>query len=221
MKKLTLLLFLLSTLLAFGQIDKEQLALDISKADAANTKELMAYTWKRTSVVHVDGELKATIVNEVSFDSVGKIQVTTIDVQSTTKDKIGIRGRIQDNKKEEMIEYVEKALKMALSYTYMSKGEFLDFFESAEITTENGIIQAKGNDLYIKGDNLHVQIDESSKHFLSKKFSSSLGEDKVEGEIKYEPFQSGIHHGSETLLNLPGKDMTIQAKNHDYAVLVL
>ena len=103
----------------------------------------------------------------------------------------------------------------------MSKGEFLDFFEKAQITTEKGVIAAQGRNLYVEGDLFEVKIDETSKHFLHKKFSSSLGEDLVEGEIKYEPFQSGIHHGSETVLKLPGKNMTIEAKNHDYAALVL
>lgn len=221
MRNLSLLLLFLTSLWVNAQIDKEQLALDISKADALNAKNLMPYTWKRTSVVSVEGEVKSTLINEVSFDSLGKVQIETLDVQSTTKDKIGIRGRIQDSKKKDMMEYVEKSLKLALNYTYMSKGEFLDFFERAVVTTKDGIIEAKGSDLYVKGDSLTVRIDEKSKLFVFKEFSSTIGEDLISGQIKYELFSSGISHGAETVLKLPGKNMTIQAKNHDYSIHVL
>ena len=43
-----------------------------------------------------------------------------------------------------------------------------------------------------------------------------LDKDPIDGEIKYEKFSSGIVHGSETILNLPGKHAVINAKNQDY-----
>jgi hypothetical protein len=48
-KPLILVFVLIGSTLAIAQIDKEKLALDVSKADAANTEQLMTYIWKRYS----------------------------------------------------------------------------------------------------------------------------------------------------------------------------
>ena len=55
MKKLILLLAMGAWMVTFAQVDRDQLSLDISKADAANTEQLKAFIWKKASVVTVDG----------------------------------------------------------------------------------------------------------------------------------------------------------------------
>ena len=55
----SLIFFLCTTvcITAIAQIDKDQLALAISKADEANTEKLKEYIWKRKSDVFVEGSL--------------------------------------------------------------------------------------------------------------------------------------------------------------------
>lgn len=201
----------------FAQIDMEQFALDVSKADAANTEKLKAYIWKRHSTATVKGEEKATVVNELSFNDNGEIQVTNVDAKTTTRQKRGIRGRIQENVMEDNMDYVGNALQLALAYTYMSKGQLLDFFEKAKAAEKEGTIEVSGENVLKQGDKVTVLIDAETKLFVNKKFSSMLGEDAIDGEITYKKFSSGIMHGDETILNLPGKNAVINAKNQDYS----
>ena len=126
-----------------AQIDKEQFALDVSKAEAANTEKLKGFIWKRHSTTSINGEPKATLLNEVRFDDKGEIQVTNIEAESNVKNKRGIRGKIQDNKIEDNMEYVGKALQLAVAYTYLSKGQMLDFFLRPLVFTDQ-----LGNDLF-------------------------------------------------------------------------
>ena len=218
MKKLLFTLIALSICsVTFAQIDKDQFALDVSKADAANTEKLKAFIWKRNATATVKGEVKATVVNELSFNEKGEIQVTNIDAETTARQKRGIRGRIQENVMEDNLDYVGNALQLALSYTYMTKGQLLDFFEKSTITEKGETIEVTGENVYKEGDKLTVVIDATTKLFMNKKFSSKMGEDPVDGEIKYEKFSSGVVHGSETILNLPGKNAVINAKNEDYS----
>ena len=116
------LLLLLICSFAFAQIDKEQLALEVSKVDAANLDGLKSFIWKRKTDVMINGELKLTTLTEFSFDDEGKLQAKMVDAETTVKDKRGIRGRMQDKAIEDNMDYVEKGLGMALSYTFMSKG---------------------------------------------------------------------------------------------------
>ncbi len=219
MEKLIILITILPIVVvaSFAQIDKEQLALTVSKADDANTEKLKAYIWKRKSDVSLDGQLKLTTITEFSFDDQGKLQAKIVDAESTVKQKPGLRGKVQQNAAEDKMDYVGKALDLALNYTFMTKGQLLDFFGKATVTEKDGIIEAIGENVYVKGDKLTIHIDSKTNLYLDKKFSSLLGKDPIDGEIKYEKFSSGVNHGSETVLNMPAQKMKIDAKNQDYS----
>lgn len=202
---------------SFAQIDKDQLALAISKADDANTEKLKEYIWKRKSDVSLDGQLKATVITEFSFDAQGKVQAKVVDAQSSVKSKPGLRGRAQQNAAEDKMDYVGKALELSVAYTFMSKGQLLDFFGKATVTEKDGIIEATAENVYVKGDKLTIHVDSKTNLYLDKKFSSLLGKDPIDGDINYEKFSSGVNHGSKTLLRMPAQKMKIDAVNQDYS----
>jgi hypothetical protein len=214
---MTLITLLLVVGTGFAQVDKEQLALAISKADEANTKQLMQFIWKRKSDVSIDGAVKLTTITEFSFDDTGKLQAKMVDAESSVKQKPGLRGKAQESAAEDKSEYVQKALELAMAYTFMTKGQLLDFFGKATVTEKDGIIEATGGDVYVKGDKLTILIEQKTNLFTKKTFSSFLGKDPVDGEINYEKFSSGVSHGSTTVLNMPAQKMKIDAKNHDYS----
>jgi hypothetical protein len=217
MKQIIILFGLLLMVTAgFAQTDKDKLALAVNSADEANTKQLMQFIWKRKSDVSIDGAVKLTTLTEFSFDEQGKLQAKVVDAQSSVKQKPGLRGKAQESAAEDKAEYVQKALELSLAYTYMTKGQLLDFFSKATVTEKDGVIEATGADVYVKGDKLTILIDKKTNLYTKKTFSSLLGKDPVSGEINYEKFSSGINHGSTTVLNMPSQKMKIDAKNQDY-----
>jgi hypothetical protein len=205
------------SILTSAQIDKEQLALDVSKADAANTEKLKAFIWKRHSTATVNGQVKATIISEFSFNEKGEIQAKPISGETSVKEKPGLRGVAQQNAMEQNLDYVEKALKLSIAYTYMSKGQLLDFFEKSTITEVGNTYEVTGTNVYVQGDRLTVVVEKDTRLFLKKTFSSFLEKDAIDGVINYEKFNSGVSHGSTTVLNLPAKNARIDAKNQDYS----
>jgi hypothetical protein len=217
MKKLLLFIFLIPAMLCSAQIDKDQLALAINKADEANTEQLKAFIWKRKADVYVENVLKLTTITEFSFNQAGELETKIIDSESSEKKKGGIRGMVQENAAEDKMDYVGKALDLSLAYTYMTKGQLIDFFGKATVTEKDGIIEATAENVYVEGDKLTVRVEAATNLFLSKKFSSLLGKDPVDGEVKYEKFSSGVNHGSTTLLNMPAQKMKIDAVNQDYS----
>jgi hypothetical protein len=203
--------------ISFAQIDKDQLALAINKADEANTEQLKAFIWKRKSDVSIDGQLKLTTITEFSFDDQGKIQAKMVDAESSVKQKPGLRGKAQESAAEAKMDYVGKALELSLAYTYMTKGQLLDFFGKATVTEKEGMIEATGENIYVQGDKLTIWVDKKTNLYTKKVFSSLLGKDPINGEINYEKFSSGVNHGSTTMLNMPAQKMKIDAKNQDYS----
>lgn len=221
MKKIIFLFLASLCFSTFAQLDKDQLSLDISKADAANTEQLKAFIWKQDLVVNVNGEEKLTEVNEISLGDDGKVNVTNIDVDTEVKQQRGIRGRIQTNTAESNLDYAQQALELSLQYSFMTKGQLIDFFGKAEINEANGIITATAGDIFVKGDKLTLEVESETKLFISKVFSSFVSEDPMDGKITYGKFSTGISHAKTYLLNLPGKNAVIKAKNRDYVMKVM
>lgn len=217
MKRMFLLICVIPAMLCTAQTDTDQLALAINMADEANTEQLKAYIWKRKSDVSIEGEVKLTTITEFSFDADGKLQAKIVDAESSVKQKRGLRGNMQEKAAEGKMDYVEKALELALAYTFMTKGQLLDFFAKAVVTEQNGMIEATAENIYVKGDKLTIQVDAATHLYLHKKFTSLLGADPIDGEINYEKFSSGVNHGSSTLLNMPAQKMKIDAQNQDYS----
>ncbi len=219
MKKIinTTILLLLCFSSVFPQTDKDKLALAISAADEANTEKLKAYIWKRKSDVSIGGEHKLTTITEFSFDDQGKLQAKMVDAESSVKQKPGVRGKMQQNAAEDKMDYVGKALELSLAYTFMTKGQLMDFFSKATVTEKDGVIEATGENIYVQGDKLTVWVDKKTNLYTKKVFSSLLGKDAIDGQINYEKFSSGVNHGSTTVLNMPAQKMKIDAKNQDYS----
>jgi len=214
---LTILLLSACAISGFSQTDKDKLALAVSAADEANTKQLMQYIWKRKSDVSIDGQVKLTTLSEFSFDAAGKLQTKMIDAESSVKQKPGVRGKVQQGAAEDKADYAQKALELAMAYTFMTKGQLIDFFSKALVIEKEGIIEAVGSNVYVQGDKLTVHIDKSTNLYIVKKFTSLLGKDAIDGQINYAKFSSGINHGTTTVLNMPAQKMKIDATNQDYS----
>jgi hypothetical protein len=200
-----------------AQTDNDKLALAINAADEANTEKLKAYIWKRKSDVSIDGQVKLTTITEFSFDEQGKVQAKLVDAESSVKQKPGVRGKIQQSAAEDKAEYVQKALELSLAYTFMTKGQLMDFFSKATVSEKDGVLEATAENVYVQGDKLTIWVEKKTNLYTKKKFSSLLGKDAVDGEINYEKFSSGVNHGSTTMLNMPAQKMKIDAKNQDYS----
>jgi len=219
-KKLFLLIGLSLALFTNAQIDKTDLALKVSKADDANLEKLKSYIWKRQSVVSINGQVKLTTITEFKFDENGDLQTEVVDAESTVKKKPGLRGAAQQSAAEDKLDYVEKSLKIALAYTYMSKGQLIDFFDKSTVEKNGDVYTVTGQDVYLKGDKLVVLIDAKTNLFIKKTFSSFVDKDALSGEILYETFSNGTSHGSTTTMSMPAQSMTIVAKNQDYTIRV-
>jgi hypothetical protein len=190
----------------------------VNKAEEANFENLKMYIWKRQAVVSIDGQVKLTTLAEFKFNEKGELEVQAIDAETTVKQQPGLRGAAQINAAEGKVDYVEKALNIALAYTFMSKGQLIDFFDKATIQLNGDVYTVSAENVYMQGDKLTVTIDAKTNLFLKKSFSSFVDKDAMSGEILYDKFSNGVSHGTTTNINLPVQHMVIVAKNQDYTI---
>lgn len=220
MNRITIALALCATISATHaqDIDKTKLALEVSAANEANITKLKDYIWKRKSDAYVNKELKLTTLAEVKFTADGKMENKLIDAGTTVQAKPGLRGRAQQGKAEESLDYIEKAATLMLHYSYMSKGELVDFFDKATVTTgADGRLQATAANVLQTGDQLTLLIDPATHLFVRKTFKAKSGADPIEGTVDYDTFKSsGINHVTKSYLMMPAKAMQVNTENIDY-----
>jgi hypothetical protein len=159
-------------------------------------------------------------LTEFKFNAEGKLETNVVTTETTVKQKPGLRGAAQKNAAEDKADYEEKALQLALSYTFLSKGELIDFFDKATILEKDGLIEAVASDVLVKGDKLIMRIDPVTYLIVYKEFSSLLGNDLIDGKLLYDKFSNGTMHGTSTTLNLPVQKMRIDGLNKDYTIRV-
>lgn len=205
----------------YAQTDKDQLALEVSKVDTDNTTKLKEYVWKFHADVVGEGGNKTTLISEFQYDEAGELNMRLVDGETNIEKKPGLRGKMQQNAIESKLKYVASAMRFALSYTYMSKGQLLDFFNKAEVMEKGGIITATGKNVYVDGDELTIKIDAASKLYLGKSFSTKMNNDPISGEVQYDTFQSsGVNHITTTKFNMPAENVSISGMNKDYTIRI-
>jgi hypothetical protein len=220
MKKTFIFCSILITMIQMtsAQANKTNLSLQVSAAAAANRAQLASYVWNRTVQVFVAGELKLTTVASLAVGADGKIVTTA--VSSTPAEKLpgGIRGDIAKKKIEDLKTYVEDAVKVSMSYLYLSKGKMVDFFDAAAVTQTGNTVTVNGSNVNKPNDQLTLNFTKGSYAYISQSFSSTITNgDAVSGIINYQTFSNGLTAINNGELNLPAKNMKLMISNSNYA----
>jgi hypothetical protein len=211
----------LGLLASAQEIDKTKLALDVSAANEANNVKLKQYIWKLKLDGYVNKELKVTTLTEMKFGPDGKLVATPIDAKTTVQAKPGVRGRMQQSAAEDNAEYMAKAADVMAQYAYMSKGQLVDFFDKATVTTDGKVITATAKNVMQAGDEMTILIDPVTHLFIRKTFKAKSGADPIEGTIDYATFTTtGINHVAKCYLMMPAKAMQVNTENIDYTLRV-
>jgi hypothetical protein len=136
----------------------------------------------------VNKELKVTTLTEMKFGPDGKLVATPIDAKTTVQAKPGVRGRMQQSAAEDNAEYMAKAADVMAQYAYMSKGQLVDFFDKATVTTDGKVITATAKNVMQAGDEMTILIDPATNLFIRKTFKAKSGADPIEGTVDYAAF---------------------------------
>lgn len=219
MKTITSILlscFLFATAEILVAQDKTQLALDIAEAQQANTKNLMNYSWQRSSKVYMDGEEKLHQLVKVWFNSEGEMDDSVLSSESSVQKKRGVRGKMQQNKGEDLANLLAESVNLSLKYVFLSKGNWIDLMDKAEVNIEDGVVKIDAKDVLVQGDEVHYLIDESTKLFKSIALSSAVKDKPITATMDFKTMSDGTNHPDVTEIAIPSQSLKIKAENIDY-----
>lgn len=175
-----------------------------------NVKQVVQYEWKQRVTVVRKGKPTEPIVDQVRFDSSGKMQRTTLS--APPEQTGGIRGRIAAGVKENVKDIME------LAGQYNKPQQMVEAVKKARMSPASGstLLRLEANDLLQPADSM-VMLVNSTSH-LAKHVDIKTLYDGGPMTIAqdYGPVPAGPNMMKSMVVSVPQKDLVIKVESFDF-----
>jgi hypothetical protein len=187
----------------------------------AGMAALRNYEWVETTAVSLKGEQKSSAQKRCYYGADGKLQKVPIDTgqaEAKKKKPRGIRGKVVENKMDDMKEYMADATELVKQYVPPDPARIQAVKEAGKLAVSPlapDRLQLKFNDYIKEGDALSVFLDPTTNHLLGLQVSSYLKKpkDAVTLDVTMTTLQDGALYASEIVLDGKSKDIKVDIKN--------
>ena len=189
---------------------------------ATNRQNLMSYQWTETQVVNLKGEDKSAKQFSCSYGPDGKVVKTALTAPAPGKDKPGLRGKIVENKKEEMSGYMKSAVALVKSYIPPDPAKIQAAKDAGKVSMtplQGGkSIRVDIKDYEKPGDVLGIEIDPATNQILGLSVASYLTDvqDAVMLNVKMAALADGTGYPGTIVLDGKAQKIKVTVSNSDY-----
>jgi len=201
-------------------------AVQITQAREHNAALMHHYIWNSRLDLVVNGEVKETRIEQVSYGPTGQLQRTVLNDQGSTlhtlPTPIGfLRRAIAANEKEQMQQYLTGLRGLLEQYTLPTTGKILDFLMSAtpSLPDAQGLIKLSGYNVVQPGDNLNMWFNPWTKHLHHLQVNTALQGETVQLTATYSTLSNGLNYASYAQVDVPAKQLSVQVQNYNFARL--
>jgi hypothetical protein len=195
------------------------------QAAAANQKALRSYSWLEKTELSLKGEVRSTTVNMCRYGADGKVVKTpVVQPPPPPERKRGLKGRIVENKKEEMKEELEAAVALVHQYlppspdlmqAVMSAGAAA----TAQAAPGRAALTFPG---YLKaGDGLTLTFDSTVQSLQQIDVNTWLNQpdQTVTLRVAMASLPDGTNHPATVVLGMPKRNIEVTVTNSNYQKL--
>ena len=189
---------------------------------AASQAVLRQYEWIETAVVSLKGDEKSRKQARCYYGADGAVQKIELSKSPEPKKKRGLRGRIAENKQEELTDYMKSALALVKSYVPPSPSRIQAAKDmgkvSIEILQPGKRVRLNFRDYEKTGDNLGVELDLANNRPLGLKVSTYLDEakDTVTLDVRMDQLNDGTTYPLNVTLDAKAKKLKVTVQNSGY-----
>ena len=197
----------------------QQRIAQVKQSMAENQARLRPYKWTESTEISVNGDVKKIEQKECRYGPDGKIVKT--DASADTgggKRKRGLKGKIVENKIEDMKEYMDRVGSLIRRYVPPDPQTMQAAFQAGR-----GSANAATGELifagYSKpGDRVSLSMDPAAKVIRGFSVDTYLDspEDKVTLTARFGRLADGANFLEETVLNAQAKQIQIKTVNFDH-----
>jgi len=214
-------LLTLTTLASAQQPTAQQRAAELKASMAKSQVVLRHYEWIETTTVSLKGEEKSKTVNRCYYGEDGKIAKVPVAAPPPEEKKRGIRGRIIENKKEELADYMHDAVTLCKTYIPPDPAR-LDASRDAgklslQILEPGKRIRLSFGDYLKTGDSLSLDVALDGTRLLQAAVKSFLDSDPVDLQINFGTLRdNAATYPANIVLDAPGKKLKVMVENAGY-----
>ncbi len=196
---------------------------EVKAASAANKAALAHYTWQEQEVISLKGEVKKTVLYQVSTGPDGQQQKTQLSSSPAPAPPSGgrLKQRIVEKKTDEFQQYGQQVAALAKQY-HPDPQLLQQAYQKGNISLQMGGA-AGTTSLVIKnylkpGDQMTLVFNSAKKAIQAMNVSSYLNDpsDAVTMTVQFATLPSGVNHVASTQVNGISKQMTVAITNSNY-----
>lgn len=186
-----------------------------------NAAQLRQYSFKQRSEVRLNGDVRSVKLDQVRFDLDGKLQRTPLTpVAAETPKARGLRGKVAAQKREEMVDYIERLMSLAQRYMAPTPGNLEKLSEKAEFWKGQG---GSGNQVRIQamdfvkgGDSFIWTLDAVAKAPVRMEARTELDGAPVSITADYRNLPGGPNYVARAIIKSERKGLEIKVESFDY-----
>jgi hypothetical protein len=224
MKRLNLLmiLVLLSGMTGlFAQTDTKADVEMIKKNLAESMAKMKNYEWIETTTVFLKGEQKSVKQKQCYYSLDGKLTKVETGGTAAAKKPGGIRGKVAENKKEDMSDYMKEAIAKIQTYLPPDAEKIQKIYAggmiSIQVLEPNNKFKLSFPDYNEAGDILSMSINKPAQKIMAIDVTTSVEPgDKVVFNIAYKDLPDGTQYAGTTILDAKAKDLKIVIENSGF-----
>jgi hypothetical protein len=203
-----------------GQQLQQRMA-TVKEAVARNQAALKQYSWTEHTEISIKGEVKKTKDELCRYGPNGQVQKTELGPPAQQKQLRGIRKRVAERKKEELEDYMNRAVALIHSYVPPSPQAMQQAFQAGSVSLSpapGGIIQLQFKSYVKPGDAMTLTFDSAAKVLRRLTVNSYLDEpkDAVTLEVDFQTLPDGTNYAATTILNASAKQLQVRVQNSNY-----
>jgi len=218
MRTLVVLLTLITALpcALTAQPDMKETIGIIKKSLVQSKANLKNYSWVETTKTWINGELKSTKENQCYYSVDGKLTKIATGNSDQPKTPGGIRGKIIENKKEDLADYIGQAMDKVKAYL-PPDGEILQRIYDAgkvgiQILEPGKKFKLSFPDYLQQGDVLSISVDIASQQLMALSVNTWIDkpDDKVTFDVTYNTLPDGTQYAASTILVATAKGLKLE-----------
>jgi hypothetical protein len=225
MKKMNLLLalvFLAGTSITFAQADPKEDVAMIKKNLIDSKEKMKLYEWVETTTIFLKGEQKSVKQKQCYYSLDGKLTKVETGGSAEAKKPGGIRGKVAENKKEDMTDYMKKAVEKIQTYLPPDPDKIQQIFAAGKgsigILEPNKKFKLSFPDYNEPGDMLSISINKTDQKIMAVDVSTSVDDPKEKAlfNVIYKDLPDGTQYAASTILDAKEKDLKIVIENSGF-----
>jgi hypothetical protein len=188
---------------------------------------LRQYGWVETTVISLKGEEKSRTENSCFYGADAKVQKTPLAAPAAGDEKKsrGIKGKVVENKKEEMSDATKEAIALVKQYVPPDPARIQAAKAEGRVTVTPpdpaGQVRLVIKDYLKAGDSLALDVNAASDHILGVTVATftEKAKDAVGLKVTFGAFADGTVYPAKIQLDVAAQNLAVTIENSGYKKL--